>query len=148
MKRAFDHARQAPSGRDRGEIGYDESLAHRIIAGADVVAVPSRFEPCGLTQMYALRYGALPLVRRVGGLADTVVDATDAARAAGTATGFAFDAATPGDLAATIRRALRLYEAPEEWLGVVRTAVAQDFSWSKAAAAYQAIYDALVREAG
>lgn len=130
------------------KLGYDESLAHRIIAGADVVAVPSRFEPCGLTQLYALRYGALPLVRRVGGLADTVVDATDAARAAGTATGFAFDAATPGDLAATIRRALRLYEAPEEWLGVMRTAVAQDFSWRKAAAAYQAIYDALVREAG
>ncbi len=130
------------------KLGYDEAFAHRIMAGADVVAVPSRFEPCGLTQMYALRYGALPLVRRVGGLVDTVVDATDAARAAGTATGFAFDAATSGDLVATIQRALRLYEVPAEWLGVMRAAVAQDFSWGKAAAGYQAVYDAVAPEVG
>jgi starch synthase len=128
------------------QLGYDETLAHRIMAGSDVVAVPSRFEPCGLTQLYALRYGALPLVRRVGGLADTVVDATDAARAAGTATGFAFDAATPDDLVATILRAVRLFAAPAEWLAVMRTAVAQDFSWRKAAVAYGAIYDAVMRD--
>jgi starch synthase len=125
-------------------LGYDEPLAHRIMAGSDVVAVPSRFEPCGLTQLYALRYGALPLVRRVGGLADTVADATDAARADGSATGFAFDAATPGDLVATIRRALRLFQMQADWLAVMRTAVAQDFSWRKAAGAYQSIYDALL----
>ena len=76
-------------------IAYDEALAHRLIGGADVIMVPSRFEPCGLTQMYGLRYGTLPLVRRVGGLADTVVDASDDAVRAGRATGFSFDAATP-----------------------------------------------------
>jgi starch synthase len=129
-------------------FGYDEALAHRIIAGADMVGVPSRFEPCGLTQLYALRYGALPLVRRVGGLADTVVDATDAARADGTATGFVFDAATSSDVVATIRRALELQRNADAWLAMMRSAIAQDFSWRKAAAAYQAIYEALAREPG
>ncbi len=129
------------------KFGYDEAFAHRIMAGSDVIAVPSRFEPCGLTQLYALRYGALPLVRRVGGLADTVVDATETTLANGAATGFTFDAATAGDLVATIRRALKTYAAPDSWLAMMRTAVAQDFSWGKAAADYQAIYTDLTRDA-
>ena len=91
----FDEATRTHHGRVGVEIGYDEELARLIMAGSDVVVVPSRFEPCGLTQLYALRYGALPLVRRTGGLADTVVDATPARLRDKTATGFVFDAATP-----------------------------------------------------
>jgi starch synthase len=124
-------------------VGYDESVAHRIMAGADVVAVPSRFEPCGLTQLYALRYGSLPLVRSVGGLADTVVDANENTLAAGTATGFSFAAATVQDLSSAIRRAAGLYGSPA-WSDVMRQAIAQDFSWNKAAASYEAIYDELL----
>jgi starch synthase len=97
LEAAFRIAHQAHPGRVHVHIGYDEARAHRLIAGADAIAVPSRFEPCGLTQMYGLRYGTLPIVRRVGGLADTVVDADEAALAAGTATGFSFGAATPAD---------------------------------------------------
>jgi starch synthase len=92
-------------------LGYDDALAHRIIAGADVLLVPSHFEPCGLTQLYALRYGTLPLVRRVGGLADTVIDATPDNLKAGTANGFVFDDAASRALAARIGDALALHGA-------------------------------------
>ncbi|HUL67008.1 MAG TPA: glycogen synthase GlgA [Burkholderiaceae bacterium] len=125
-------------------LGYDETLAHRIIAGADVIAVPSRFEPCGLTQLYGLRYGTLPLVRSVGGLADTVVDASDSAIAAGTATGFSFANATTNELLGAIRRAGELYRSPAVWLGVMMRAMAQDFSWNKAATEYREVYDQLL----
>ncbi|HYD98996.1 MAG TPA: glycogen synthase GlgA [Alphaproteobacteria bacterium] len=124
-------------------IGYDEALSHRLQAGGDVMVVPSRFEPCGLTQMYALRYGSLPLVRRTGGLADTVVDATEAAMAEGTATGFVFDAATPAALAEAAIRACRLYRRPEAWRRLQRTAMAQDFSWTRSAEEYRKLYDGL-----
>jgi starch synthase len=125
-------------------LGYDEALAHRIIAGADVIAVPSRFEPCGLTQLYGLRYGTLPLVRSVGGLADTVVDASDSAIAAGKATGFNFTNATASELLGAIRRAGDLYRSPAAWLAVMVRAMAQDFSWTKAAADYSTIYEELL----
>src|SRR6202030_2657156 len=97
------------------EIGYDEALARLIIAGSDVIVVPSRFEPCGLTQLYALRYGSLPLVRNTGGLADTVVDATPAHLRDKTATGFVFDEASPGALAAALARASTLYTDRRRW---------------------------------
>jgi starch synthase len=125
-------------------FAYDETLAHRIIAGADVIAVPSRFEPCGLTQLYGLRYGSLPLVHRVGGLADTVVDADDKALAAETATGFVFDAPTAKALAATAQRALALYRQSDRWRRMMRRAMTQDFSWDGAAAAYAALYRRLL----
>jgi starch synthase len=125
-------------------IGYDETLAHRIIAGADVIAVPSRFEPCGLTQLYGLRYGTLPLVRGVGGLADTVVDASNLALGAGTATGFTFGAATAAELLAAVRRAVEVFRSPPVWLRMMQQAMAQDFSWGKAATAYRAVYDELL----
>ena len=100
------------AGRVHVHIGYDEARAHRLIAGADVIAVPSRFEPCGLTQMYGLRYGTLPIVRRVGGLADTVSEGAGAAAA--DANGFVFDAATPAALASAMRwqRAVELRREP------------------------------------
>lgn len=129
-------AARAHPGRIAVRIGYDEALAHRVIAGADVILVPSRFEPCGLTQMYGLRYGTLPLVRRVGGLADTVVDAGDAANG----TGFVFDNPTPDALADAIARCAQAYRSREAWRMMMLRAMAQDFSWDSAAAAYLALY--------
>ncbi len=145
LEAAFREAERAHPGRVATRIGYDEALAHRLVAGCDVILVPSRFEPCGLTQMYGLRYGTLPLVRRVGGLADTVVDASDAARA----TGFVFDAATPAALAQALERALALYRQPPAWQALMQRGMAQDFSWDIAAAAYLALYaDALAARRG
>ncbi len=126
-------------------IGYDEARAHRIQAGADVLMVPSRAEPCGLTQLYAMRYGTLPLVRRTGGLEDTVIDATPAALADNCATGFAFDEATASGLGWAIRRAIDLYRAPERWRMLQRRAMTRDFSWTASAREYLELYRGLVR---
>ena len=140
IEAAFVSAAQAHPGAVAVRIGYDEALAHRLIAGADAILVPSRFEPCGLTQLYGLRYGTLPVVRRVGGLADTVVDATAAAEQADRATGFVFDAATPAALDAAIQRAIDAYAQPDRWHRLMRRAMAQDFSWGGAAQKYLALY--------
>ncbi len=121
-------------------LGYDEQFAHRLIAAADVIMVPSRFEPCGLTQLYGLKYGTLPLVRRVGGLADTVVDASlenlDDARA----TGFVFDQFDAAGIDAAVRRAFALYKRTSEWEDVQAYAMQQQFGWDAAAARYLALY--------
>jgi starch synthase len=121
-------------------IGYDEALAHRIIASADVFLMPSRYEPCGLNQMYSLRYGTIPIVRSTGGLADTVVDTTPETLQAGSATGFTFKEPTPAALASAIRRALFCYHDPKTWLQVQSTGMAQDFSWERSARAYADVY--------
>ncbi len=121
-------------------IGYDEALAHRLQAGSDIILAPARFEPCGLTQLYALRYGALPVVRRTGGLADTVVDATTATIADRSATGFVFEDASPAGLVAALGRALALYREPLAWRRLQLQAMAQDFSWNASAARYIALY--------
>lgn len=121
-------------------FGYDERLAHRIIAGADVVAVPSRYEPCGLTQLYGLRYGAPPVVHAVGGLADTVVDATESNLRADAATGFRFDAATAAALGEALQRAQRLFGDAPRWRQLMRRAMAQDFSWNEVAQRYLDLY--------
>ena len=92
------------------------------MAGADVIAVPSRFEPCGLTQMYGLRYGTLPIVRRVGGLADTVVDADPGSLASGRATGFVFDLAVPSAFERCVRRALASFENTAQWQALMHSA--------------------------
>jgi len=125
-------------------IGYDEALAHRIIAGADVIVVPSRFEPCGLTQMYGLAYGTLPLVRHIGGLADTVRDADARNIAAGTATGFVFDKAEPEALAKACARAFELWHRPTLWAQLRETAMRQNFGWTVAAQEYYEIYRELL----
>jgi starch synthase len=125
-------------------LGYDEALAHRLIAGADAVLVPSRFEPCGLTQLYGLRYGTLPVVRRTGGLADTVVDAGSDERPVERGTGFSFDAATGAALEATLLRAARCYRDSDRWRALMRRAMACDFSWHEAARAYQSLYRRLL----
>ncbi len=122
-------------------IGYDEELAHLIEAGADLFLMPSRFEPCGLNQMYSLRYGTLPVVRRTGGLADTVVDATATARWERRATGFVFDQATPQALQDTMHRALALYHSNRSaWHTMMLTAMTQDYSWSASAHHYVDLY--------
>jgi starch synthase len=125
-------------------IGYDEQLAHRIVAGADVLMVPSRFEPCGLTQLYALKYGTLPLVRRVGGLADTVVDCALENLADGLATGFVFERFEQADYGAALRRACALFRRDAEWREVQQRAMGQDFGWNAAAAQYAALYRRLL----
>ncbi len=116
--------------------GYDEPLAHQIEAGADLFVMPSRFEPCGLNQLYSLCYGTLPLVRRVGGLADTVIDAD----AATEGNGFCFDFASGPALRATLERALALYHQPARWQQLMRSAMAADFSWQRSSADYLALY--------
>lgn len=124
-------------------IGYNEELAHRLIGGGDVILIPSRFEPCGLTQLYGLKYGTLPLVRRTGGLADTVVDACGENLKNKTATGFVFDEPTAGALGGTLENALSLWRKPRAWTPVRQQAMAQDFGWHKAAENYAACYRSL-----
>lgn len=135
LQEAFRNAASAHPRRIGVRIGYDEALAHRVIAGADVIMVPSRFEPCGLTQLYGLRYGTLPLVRRVGGLADTVDDPV----------GFGFDAADPADLAATTLRAIEVFRQPARWRVMQRAAMSRDHGWQAAAARYLDLYRSLLR---
>lgn len=121
-------------------VGYDETLAHRIEGGADMFLMPSRFEPCGLNQMYSLRYGTVPIVHRVGGLADTVVDTLPETLAAGVATGFVFDDETPRALATAVTRALAAYEDKPQWRTLAVNGMRQDFSWRKNAQEYFALY--------
>ncbi|MDE2088911.1 MAG: glycogen synthase GlgA [Gammaproteobacteria bacterium] len=121
-------------------VGYSEELAHRIEAGADVFLMPSRFEPCGLNQIYSQRYGTVPIVRRTGGLTDTVVDANEETLQNKTATGFLFDAPTPQALLETIQRALAMYRRPTLWHKLTSNGMRQNFSWSRSARRYMEIY--------
>jgi starch synthase len=121
-------------------LGYSEPLAHKLFAAGDVTLVPSLFEPCGLTQMYGLKYGSLPLVHRVGGLADTVVDATLEDMASGEATGFTFDAFDGDAYARAVRRAFALYRRPADWRDVRAHAMARPADWGTAAARYLDVY--------
>ena len=140
LEAALVAAAQARPGQVGLRLGYDEALAHRLIAGADAVLVPSRFEPCGLTQLYGLRYGTLPVVRRTGGLADTVVDAGSLEQAAGQGTGFSFDDASGPALQATLLRAVAWFHQAARWRTLMRRAMDCDFSWLEAARRYQALY--------
>ena len=121
-------------------LGYDEAFAHQMVAGADAMLVPSRFEPCGLTQLYALRYGTVPVVRRVGGLADTVVDLDQG----DVSTGIVFDDATGIAMADAITRAVATYRNPDAWRQLVRRGMQQDFSWLPPARQYMALYQSLL----
>jgi len=127
-------------GRVGAYIGYDEALAHRITAGADVFLMPSRFEPCGLNQMYSLRYGTVPVVRSTGGLADTVVDTTPETLRTGAATGFTFKEPAHDALLSAIRRTLRCYRDRNTWLQLQITGMAQNFGWERSARAYVDVY--------
>jgi starch synthase len=127
-------------GRVGLRIGYDEGLSHRMFAGGDAVLVPSRFEPCGLTQMYGLRYGCLPVVAAVGGLADTVIHANPAAIAAGVATGITFHPTDAIAFATALRQLVALHGDRTKWAKVQRNAMRQDVGWDHSAAAYAALY--------
>jgi starch synthase len=128
-------------------VGYDESLAHLIEAGADLFLMPSRFEPCGLNQLYSLRYGTLPVVTRTGGLADTVVHTDEQSLAAGTATGFVFEHATAEELGRALQQALACYHKATCRKQVMKNAMAQDFSWRQSARQYLAIYRQAIQDA-
>ncbi len=121
-------------------IAFNNKMAHMIEAGCDMFLMPSRYEPCGLNQLYSLRYGTLPIVRRTGGLADTIVDATPETIADGTATGFSFEDYSSAALLATIKRAIRLYDDRKKWTAMVRNAMDQDWSWGSSARRYAELY--------
>lgn len=125
------------------QIGYDEDLAHLIEAGADIFLMPSRYEPCGLNQMYSQLYGTIPLVSKVGGLADTVVDALPETLSNNTATGIVFDGVLAGTLTEAIKRALMLYSQPKTWKQMQVSGMQKDFSWEHSAEQYRALYEQL-----
>jgi starch synthase len=140
LQQACLDAAAANPGRVGARIAFREDLAHLLYAGADCVIVPSRFEPCGLTQLCALRYGAPPLVARAGGLADTVVDANDAALAAGVATGLMVPPGSVPGLAAGILRAAALWRDRPAWARMQANAMASDLSWGRSAGRYAALF--------
>jgi starch synthase len=127
------------------KIGYDESYSHRLFSAGDMVLVPSRFEPCGLTQMYGLAYGTLPVVSAVGGLADTVIHASPAALQAGAATGVVFHSVDALGFAGALRLARKLYDNPQIWPRMQRAAMESDVSWTQPAHEYAALYHRLTR---
>jgi starch synthase len=118
-------------GRVALQVAFDEDLAHAVEAGADLFLMPSRFEPCGLNQMYSQRYGTPPVARATGGLADTVSDGV---------TGFVFERPEKEALLAAVRRALAAYADPVRWSAIQRAGMERDFSWSAAARRYAALY--------
>lgn len=147
MEESFHQVAQQHPGRVAARIGYDEPLAHRLIAGGDVLLMPSRAEPCGLTQMYALRYGTVPLVHQTGGLADTIVDAAYDTMLNGSATGLAFKNADLGGLEWCIERAISLFRHHDQWHRIRGAGPRQDFSWQRSAERYAELYQSLAATA-
>lgn len=137
---ALHHAATRHPGKVGIRIGYDEALSHRMQAGGDAILVPSRFEPCGLTQLYGLAYGCVPVVARTGGLADTIIDANLAALEADAATGIHFTGVTYAPLADAISRAVHLYQDRNLWTAMQRNGMNADFSWARSGAAYADLY--------
>jgi starch synthase len=146
---AIEEAVKAAAQRHPGRIGvstaYDENLSHLVQAGCDTMLVPSRFEPCGLTQLYGLRYGCVPIVARTGGLADTIIDANDAAMAAGVATGIQFSPVDGVTLQNALARTAILYQNKSAWATVQARGMATDVSWNRSAAAYAALYHSVIK---
>lgn len=131
LQSAFQHLAAKYPERVAAVIGYNEALSHQLIAGADAIAVPSRFEPCGLTQLYGLQYGTLPLVRQTGGLADTVKHGE---------TGVVFTHANVHELSEALYHLIQLKQEPKQWQALIQNAMAQDFGWHKAAEGYRTLY--------
>src|SRR5262249_11323829 len=123
---------------------YDERLSHLLQGGADAILIPSRFEPCGLTQLYGLRYGCVPVVARVGGLADTIIDANEAALSAEAATGVQFSLMDQGGLENAFSRTARIYGNGKGWGGMQRRGMKTDVSWTHSAKRYAALFRSLV----
>ncbi len=144
LEAAFKTAASRHPGQIGVRIGYDEFLSHLLQGGADAIVIPSRFEPCGLTQIYGLRYGCVPIVTRTGGLADTVIDANEAALAAGVATGFQFESATPDDLAGAFQRAIAVFADRTAWRCLQKRGMKADFSWKRSGQRYGELYRRLL----
>ena len=122
-------------------LGFSNELAHRIEAGADIFLMPSRYEPCGLNQLYSLKYGAVPVVHATGGLADSITNLTDDSLAAGRANGFSFDNYTSVALAQTLKRACQTYFNRPLWDQLIRNGMTQDWSWRHSAQEYSRLYE-------
>ena len=146
LEHAFSSAQSAHPGRISCVIGHDETLAHLIQAGVDALIIPSRFEPCGLTQLCALRYGALPVVARVGGLADTIIDANEMALAARCATGIQFAPVDAEALKIALQRTAELFSDRSTWIRMQCNGMGTDVSWRKPAQRYATLYRELVSE--
>ncbi|WP_333606098.1 glycogen synthase GlgA [Novosphingobium sp.] len=144
---SIEQALRAAAARHPERIGirihYDEQLSHRMLGGGDAILIPSRFEPCGLTQLYGLAYGCLPVVSRTGGLADTVIDANPAALAAGCATGVQFDGVSYDALISALTRTVALYDQHQVWRRIQKNAMKCDFSWKASGASYADLYRSL-----
>lgn len=140
LERAFIDASNRYKGSVGTIIGYDEDLSHLMQAGSDAILIPSRFEPCGLTQLYGLRYGTLPVVARTGGLADTIIDANEAAMLADCATGFQFAPINATMFGHAITRAIALHRQPKIWTAMMRRAMRHPVGWDLSAAAYLNVY--------
>ncbi|QDT70430.1 Glycogen synthase [Planctomycetes bacterium MalM25] len=128
-------------------VGFSNELAHQIEAGADIFLMPSRYEPCGLNQMYSLKYGTVPLVRETGGLADTITNTTESTLADGSANGFSFADASSYALSMAIDRATRAYHQPDVWRQLVETGMRQDWSWDRSARQYVELYERTLAKA-
>jgi len=148
LEAAFTQAARAHPSSVATFIGYDEARAHRLLAGADLIAVPSRFEPCGLTQLYGLRYGTLPLVRATGGLADTVIGLGTPAAAGLQANGFSFEQATEAAFAEALVHALAAWRHKALRQALQRRGMTQDLSWMPSAMRYRALYEELLAAEG
>jgi starch synthase len=146
----IEAAFRAAAARHKGRVGmvsaYDEALSHLVQGGCDTMLVPSRFEPCGLTQLYALRYGCIPVVARTGGLADTIIDANDAALSAGVATGIQFSSVDGLSLQSALARSQRLFNQPQTWKAMQLRGMASDVSWSRSAADYADLYTSILAD--
>jgi starch synthase len=140
LQSRFRAAAKRHPGKIAVVIGYDEKLSHLLQGGADAILIPSRFEPCGLTQLYGLAYGCVPVAARTGGLGDTIIDANEAALASGVATGFLFDAVTADSLAHAMQRAISLYALHDAWHGMQQQGMRADISWQRSGARYAELY--------
>jgi len=145
LEAKFRAAASRHPGRIAVALGYDEKLSHLLQGGADAILIPSRFEPCGLTQLYGLAYGCVPVAARTGGLGDTIIDANEAALAQGVATGILFDSVTGEGVANALQRAVSLYARRDAWSRLQVQGMAADFSWHQSGARYAELYTKLVR---
>jgi len=147
LEQALQRAAERYPAKLSVRLAFDEPFAHRIEAGADCFLMPSRYEPCGLNQLYSLRYGTIPIARRTGGLADTITDATPSHLASGTATGVLFETASGRALLHAVQLALSLYRQRSVWSHMVKAAMAADFSWERSAREYAALYERAIKAA-
>lgn len=144
LEGAFIAAASRHHGRVGVVTGYDEALAHLLQGGADAILIPSRFEPCGLTQLYGLRYGCIPMVSRTGGLADTIIDANHAALSAGVATGFQFNPGSGDAIVEAVHRLIAVHRNRSAWTSLQRQAMKTDVSWNASASEYAQLFRSLV----